>query len=239
MSFSIRHPSVVALEKTRGALGPRVFTFIHGDDKAKMDFFSADRYCKTHVITDHEAKNNMKKYMTPDEYKPLPNYGRHFNHSEKSRLVLETRLASVHSHPENSALVNWVSKQEKHSFWIGGIITKTLNEYLRPIFVLKWTDGSRGDFSFLRLPNPELMSIRTGEERCVSVDYLSGQWGIHNCNEKRYFACLSTPVLKPSTPKPTIRRIMETQSMWSLPKKKKTVVHNHMSADELKKFLFK
>ncbi|CAH8470314.1 unnamed protein product [Schistosoma turkestanicum] len=182
--------AVCTLEKSRGALGPRVFTFVHGDDNAKLNFSAAEHYCKTigqlpdsnDMLDSRDKQSNRNPSFSPA-------------HINTDGMVLRTALASVHSYPENLALVKWISKQEKQSFWIGGKITKTVNDFARPIYVLHWTDGSKSDFSLLRLPNPELTSMRVGEQRCTSVDYTSGQWGVHLCSEKKYFVCLTIPVL--------------------------------------------
>ncbi|KAH8848991.1 Bone marrow proteoglycan [Schistosoma japonicum] len=190
-----------AIEKSRGALGSRVFTFVHGDENAKLNFSEAEHYCK--FVGQQSDNNDM-----------LDSLNKHDRQHKK--WFLQTALASIHSYPENLALVNWISKQEKHSFWIGGKITKTVNEFMRPLYVLHWVDGSKSDFSLLRLPNPEMTSISVGEQRCVSVDYSSGQWGVHLCSEKRYFVCLTVPVL--STDNQMISKQKE-QSSLTVPNK--------------------
>ncbi|CAH8493037.1 unnamed protein product [Schistosoma haematobium] len=148
--------------------------------------------------------------------------------SYKDGMVLRTSLASVHSYPENLALVKWVAKQEKHSFWIGGKITKTMNEFTRPIYVLHWVDGSKSDFSLIRLPNPEITSMRTGEQRCTSVDYSSGQWGVHLCSEKRYFVCLTVPVLNTENQETTKQKEKSSPSL-----QKKSETHDALIDDEM------
>ncbi|VDP78162.1 unnamed protein product [Echinostoma caproni] len=241
-------------ERSRGALGPRVFTFVHGDDKAKLDFASADEYCKRTVGQGKSAFGDTGFIEEPVMFEEGGDrIHRWSNHSHNADLVLETRLASVHSYPETLALVKWVSKQEKHSFWIGGTVSKTLNEYMRPICVLQWTDGSRSDFSLLRLPNEELSNMRVGEQRCISVDYLSGQWGVHPCTEKRYFVCLTVPVLKSASdtePKVTEKQnelsrttkpVVSMYEPWtvrhSTQQKAPEQPHHRMTAEELRKLL--
>ncbi|TPP66534.1 Bone marrow proteoglycan [Fasciola gigantica] len=227
-------PHIQATERSRGALGPRVFTFVHGDDKAKLNFTSADDYCK-HAVGQSKpgtSVNGVRKesgmWDGGEKFKRWSS-----NHSHDQDLVLETRLASVHSYPETVALVKWVSKQEKHSFWIGGT----------------WTDGSRADFSFLRLPNEELSRIRVGEHLCVSVDYHSGQWGIHPCSEMRYFVCLTVPVLKSSVSDNKTEERKEERSEkriavpmpepWTNPtmNKQSPEAHRRMTSEELRLLL--
>ncbi|KAG5453853.1 hypothetical protein CSKR_201856 [Clonorchis sinensis] len=230
-----------AIERSRGALGPRVFTFVHGDDSAKLDFMTADSYCRTRVGTERAPSKPVGIIEHEDEVFGKTRHSSFSNETNSDDLILETRLASLHSYPETLALVKWISKQEKHSFWIGGTVTKTLNEYLRPIFILQWTDGSRGDFSFLKLPSEELSEIRVGEQRCVSVDYLSGQWGLHPCEEKRYFVCLTVPVLRNK-----VRHTLPTnipspakQPSWVAPRPvlRSPPPRNQLTAEELRRLL--
>ncbi|TNN11261.1 Bone marrow proteoglycan [Schistosoma japonicum] len=200
-----------AIEKSRGALGSRVFTFVHGDENAKLNFSEAENYCK--FVGQQSDNNDMLDSLNKHDRQHVSSQA---PQNSKEKMVLQTALASIHSYPENLALVNWISKQEKHSFWIGGKITKTVNEFMRPLYVLHWVDGSKSDFSLLRLPNPEMTSISVGEQRCVSVDYSSGQWGVHLCSEKRYFVCLTVPVL--STDNQMISKQKE-QSSLTVPNK--------------------
>ncbi|KAK4473591.1 hypothetical protein MN116_002605 [Schistosoma mekongi] len=179
-----------AIEKRRGSLGLKVFTFVHGDENAKLNFSEAEHYCKS--VIQQSDNTDMLDLINKQKHQHLSSQSLQ---NSKERMVLRTALASIHSYPENRALVKWISEQDKYSFWIGGKITKTMNEFMRPLYVLHWVDGSKSDFSLLRLPNPEMTSISVGEERCVSVDYSSGQWGVHLCSEKRYFVCLTIPVL--------------------------------------------
>ncbi|KAA0198735.1 Bone marrow proteoglycan [Fasciolopsis buskii] len=243
-------PQIQATERSRGSLGPRVFTFVHGDEQAKMNFTSADEYCKHTVGQSRSETTSAGVIQESGMWDGSEDFvGRSKNHSQESDLVLQTRLASVHSYPETLALVKWVSRQEKHSFWIGGTVSKTLNEYMQPIFVLQWTDGSRSDFSFFKLPNEELAGIRVGEHRCVSVDYHSGQWGVHPCSETRYFVCLTVPVLQssprgnqldaPSERMSAKRPAVSMPEPWPISTKrtKPSDSHRRMTAEELRLLL--
>ncbi|CAH8451796.1 unnamed protein product [Heterobilharzia americana] len=213
--------TTTAIEKSRGALGSRVFTFVHGDEQAKLNFSAAEDFCRFSVGKVSESESTLSSTGKKDLIRLS---SRPVNQSEGVRIVIRTSLASLHSYPENLALVNWISKQENHSFWIGGQVIKTMNEFLRSIYVLHWSDGSRSDFSFLRLPNQEIFSMRMGERRCISVDYISGQWGVHLCSEKRYFVCLTVPVIdqndtvtpekkKEAPPRPGSEKLEKQDSM--------------------------
>ncbi|CAH8823581.1 unnamed protein product [Trichobilharzia szidati] len=187
-----------AIEQSRGALGPRIFTFVHGDEAAKLNFSSAEDYCRNSIGKNSDYADQVSFI----DVKSSDHLSAHaLSKTKDGGLVLQSSLASIHSYPENAAIIKWVSQKEKNSFWIGGQVTKTMNEFLRSIYVLHWTDGSKSDFSLLRLPNPELTSMLVGEHRCISVDYSSGQWGVHLCSEKKYFICLTVPVFYPEKEK--------------------------------------
>ncbi|CAH8823563.1 unnamed protein product [Trichobilharzia szidati] len=187
-----------AIEQSRGALGPRIFTFVHGDEAAKLNFSAAEDYCRNSIGKNSDSADQVSFI----DVKSSDHLSAHaLSKTKDGGLILQTSLASIHSYPENTAIIKWVSQKEKNSFWIGGQVTKTMNEFLRSIYVLHWTDGSKSDFSLLRLPNPELTSMVVGEHRCISVDYSSGQWGVHLCSEKKYFICLTVPVFYPEKEK--------------------------------------
>ncbi|KAF5400196.1 Bone marrow proteoglycan [Paragonimus heterotremus] len=231
-----------SIERSKGALGSRVFTFVHGDDNARMNFFSANAYCRNNVGADTKSYGQVGIIEDENGYIRKGDDKSSIGGAHVGDLVLETSLASLHSYPETLALVRWISKHEKRSFWIGGTITKTLNEYLRPIFVLHWTDGSTGDFSFLRLPSEQLSEIGIGEKKCVSVDYYSGQWGVHSCNEEKYFVCLTVPVLKArskSENSPENPQHIPNPPSWKTPNSKKSSspIRSQLTADELRKLL--
>ncbi|VDO70047.1 unnamed protein product [Schistosoma mattheei] len=223
VQFVLSYNAAYALEKSQGALGPRIFTFVHGDVDAKLNFSAAEHYCKS--VGGLSDTNNMDD---PKDKQDRQHLFSNPSQSYKDGMVLRTSLASVHSYPENLALVKWVAKQEKHSFWIGGKITKTMNEFTRPIYVLHWVDGSKSDFSLIRLPNPEITSMRIGEQRCTSVDYSSGQWGVHLCSEKRYFVCLTVPVLNTENQETTKQKKKSSPSL-----QKKSETHDALIDDEM------
>ncbi|KAL3311570.1 hypothetical protein Ciccas_009849 [Cichlidogyrus casuarinus] len=200
--------SLQGIELTRGRIGLKLFTYVHGSDKAKMNFTEAQEFCSNNLVISKSTNGSLVKSFDRrkenEASHEFPDASQQQKGQAKTQeLVTESNLASIHSQPENTALATWAMNFEVKSFWIGSIITKQVSELGRPIFMMHWTDGSLADFSYLHLPVPELVQdnlMSVGETKCAAIDYRTGHWALHPCNERRFFMCLSSKKLV-DTPK--------------------------------------
>ncbi|KAL7054917.1 hypothetical protein AAHC03_024448 [Spirometra sp. Aus1] len=100
-------------------------------------------------------------------------------------------LLSLHDPGMVAELMQWVLNVERRQFWIGGMVKKVVRpfEHHTEHIIHLWTDRTPTNFRFLHFPNEELRDLEEGEVKCLSVDYASGKWGVHDCDDKMYFVC--------------------------------------------------
>lgn len=103
----------------------------------------------------------------------------------------QSDLLSIHDPGMVAELMQWILNVERRQFWIGGMIRKVVGPFEDNIqhIIHVWSDRTPTNFRFLHFPNDELVDLPMGDVRCLSVDFASGKWGVHECEEKMYFVC--------------------------------------------------
>ncbi|VDM06288.1 unnamed protein product [Schistocephalus solidus] len=109
-------------------------------------------------------------------------------------------LLSLHDPGMVAELMQWILNLERRQFWIGGMVKKVVRpfEHHKDHIIHLWTDRTPTNFRFLHFPNEDLRALKEGEVKCLSVDYASGKWGVHDCDDKMYFVC-ETIILTPQS----------------------------------------
>ncbi|GAA50649.1 hypothetical protein CLF_104854 [Clonorchis sinensis] len=148
-------------------------TYVHGGEDAQMSHTQAREFCQ-----------NLTSELRPEG-----------TTSEAPENPIETRkrsdLVSIHDPTMVHQLMSWVLPLDKRQFWIGGLISKVEHTFQNQAshVIHTWTDGTPANFRFLHFTHADFQAFSSGATLCLSVDFVSGKWGAHNCKTQMYFVC--------------------------------------------------
>ncbi|KAG5441454.1 hypothetical protein CSKR_202203 [Clonorchis sinensis] len=148
-------------------------TYVHGGEDAQMSHTQAREFCQ-----------NLTSELRPEG-----------TTSEAPENPIETRkrsdLVSIHDPTMVHQLMSWVLPLDKRQFWIGGLISKVEHTFQHQAshVIHTWTDGTPANFRFLHFTHADFQAFSSGATLCLSVDFVSGKWGAHNCKTQMYFVC--------------------------------------------------
>ncbi|CAL8068413.1 unnamed protein product [Calicophoron daubneyi] len=186
-------------------------TFVHGDDAARMSHSEARRFCMDlpELLASGKVKVNNARSMWKSG--SAPNDGAAPRNRTRSSSRTYGDLMSIHDPTMVHELMAWVLPMEKKQFWIGGIIRRIAEEFQnRPHFIQAWSDSTPANFRYLHFSNEELDTLEVGDTKCLSVDYASGKWGVHDCGLRMYFVCES--ITLPDVAAPVSAEANETRN---------------------------
>ncbi|VDP90728.1 unnamed protein product [Echinostoma caproni] len=157
-------------------------TLVHGDRDALMTHAEAREFCLN--LTSTSGNESVTAGNTPVQ-SPINNKPFFRIKSIRSDLV------SIHTPSMVHEIMSWVLPLEKRQFWIGGQLRKARQAFedRDTHLIQRWTDGTSANYRFLDLSSAAVERMPDDEVYCISVDYTSGKWGAHNCDEKMYFVC--------------------------------------------------
>ncbi|CAH8601633.1 unnamed protein product [Heterobilharzia americana] len=132
-----------------------------------------DTTTTTNTITVNSGNKNTSNGLNPVEY------------------IVHGELLSLHSPAMIHVLMSWILSIEARQFWIGGLVKLIQHEFNGQDrhLIQTWTDHTPVTIRFLHYYNPLILKLYPNEIACLSVDYASGKWGVHYCNERKYFVC--------------------------------------------------
>lgn len=187
--FSIAHIAL-GVQLSHKQISPFLtLTLVHGSSDALKTHGEAREYCLNLSASATESK---AKDMNRSSGKLVNGTETTSTTTAPKPMRVRSDLVSIHTPSMVHEIMSWVLPLEKHQFWIGGRLRKVIQPFEdRDAHVIqRWTDGTSATYRFLdRRALSILEHLEEGQILCVSVDYASGKWGAHDCEEKMYFVC--------------------------------------------------
>ncbi|TPP67091.1 Lectin C-type domain [Fasciola gigantica] len=198
-------------------------TLVHGSSEALKTHAEAREYCQNLSLSSTEPKANGNNLSSDDastgtatKTTKVPTT----TTTTPKNIRVRSDLVSIHTPSMVHGIMSWILPLEKRQFWIGGRLKKIVQPFEgRDVHVIqRWTDGTSATYRFLDLTPLALDRIPEDQILCVSVDYASGKWGAHDCEEKMYFVCETIRLPELDSPKTQPKDVRNPTTVSPKPK---------------------